>query len=114
MRCAKLLAIRLITVTSKAEVDEGQQESVSIKVQGKVVDENGVPIPGVNVKVHGTKRGAITDLDGRYTIKAKSDDVLNFSFVGYKSEQILVKGKSTLNVSLLPSSTEIDEVTVVA
>ena len=105
---------QFITVTSKAEVDEGQQESVSIKVQGKVVDENGVPIPGVNVKVHGTKRGAITDLDGRYTIKAKADDVLNFSFVGYKSEQIPVKGKSTLNVSLLPSSTEIDEVTVVA
>jgi len=103
---------QFITVTSKE--DKGEQEAEPIKIQGKVVDENGVPVPGVNVKVHGTKRGAITDLDGRYTIKAKPDDVLNFSFVGYNSEQIPIKGQTILNVSLVPSSTNLEEVTVVA
>ena len=105
---------QFITVSLKDPEKANTPEQEPIKVQGKVVDENGVPIPGVNIKIHGKKTGTMTDLDGRYTIKVSPDDVLNFSFVGYKPEQIPVKGKTTLNVNLTPSSMNLDEVTVVA
>lgn len=106
---------QFITVTLK-ETDrttESRQEE-TMKVQGKVVDENGFPVPGVNIRIHGTKQGTMTNLDGRYTVKVKPDDVLNFSFIGYRTEQIPVKGKATINLNLEPSSKNLDEVTVVA
>ena len=105
---------QFITVTSQEANRTTEPRQETIKVQGKVVDENGVPVPGVNIKIHGTKQGTMTDLDGRYTVKVKPDDVLDFSFIGYKTEQIPVKGKTTLNLSLEPSSKNLDEVTVVA
>nr|WP_289191392.1 carboxypeptidase-like regulatory domain-containing protein [Bacteroides acidifaciens] len=105
---------QFITVTSKEANRTAEPRQETIKVQGKVVDENGVPVPGVNIKIHGTKQGTMTDLDGRYTVKVKPDDVLDFSFIGYKTEQIPVKGKTTVNLSLEPSSKNLDEVTVVA
>ena len=105
---------QFITVTSKETNRTAEPRQETIKVQGKVVDENGVPVPGVNIKIHGTKQGTMTDLDGRYTVKVKPDDVLDFSFIGYKTEQIPVKGKTTVNLSLEPSSKNLDEVTVVA
>ena len=105
---------QFITVSLKDTEKANASEQEPIKVQGKVVDENGAPIPGVNIKVHGKKTGTMTDLDGRYMIKVLPDDVLNFSFIGYKAEQIPVKGQTTLNVNLTPSSMNLDEVTVVA
>lgn len=105
---------QFITVTSKESDRTTAPKQETIKVQGKVVDENGVPVPGVNIKIHGTKQGTMTDLDGRYTVKVKPDDVLDFSFIGYKTEQIPVKGKTTVNLSMEPSSKNLDEVTVVA
>ena len=83
-------------------------------MQGKVVDENGTPLPGVTVKIHAGKTGVMSDLDGHYNIKAQPDDVLTFSFIGYKTEQVPIKGKTQLSVRLEPESSNLDEVTVVA
>lgn len=109
---------QFITVTLKGanrkSMGAEQTDQEPIKVEGKVVDENGVAVPGVNIRVHGAKTGTMTNLDGRYTLKVKPDDVLDFSFIGYKNEQIPVKGKNTLNLSLEPSAKDLDEVTVVA
>lgn len=54
----------------------------NITVTGKVTDANNVPMPGVNIQVKGTTKGATTNFDGDYTINASSGDVLIFSYVG--------------------------------
>ena len=70
-------------------------------VTGKVVSsDDGYGLPGVTIQVKGTANGTVTDLDGNYSIKADSYDVLVFSFVGYKSKEVSVKGKTKINVTL--------------
>lgn len=107
---------QFITVTLKNTVRKVATSSSSgpFKVHGKVVDESGSPMPGVNIYIHGTKTGVVTNAEGRYSINTKSDDVLSFSFIGYKTEIIPIKGKETINMNLEPSSKNLDEVTVVA
>ena len=85
-----------------------------VEVTGRVVDEKGDPIPGASVIVYGTTQGVATDVDGRYTLRMQPDAVLQISFVGYKTETIPVKGKTRVNVTLNPTSENIEEVQVVA
>lgn len=62
----------------------------------------------------GTTQGVASDVEGRYTIAAKPDDVLRVSFIGYKTETVDIKGKERLNIRLNPTAENIEEVTVVA
>jgi TonB-linked SusC/RagA family outer membrane protein len=89
----------------------GQSQDVTIS--GKVVDENGLPIPGATILIKGTSNAAITDLDGNYQIKAASSGTLVFSYIGYTSAQEAVKGKKSINVKMKPSMESLDEVVVV-
>ncbi|AHM63352.1 tonB-dependent Receptor Plug domain-containing protein [Flammeovirgaceae bacterium 311] len=83
-------------------------------VSGVVSDaQNSETIPGVNVRVKNTTRGAVTDLDGRYQLQASSRDTLVFSFVGYLSEEIIVGNRTTLNVSLSPNIETLSELVVI-
>lgn len=94
-----------------------QQETSTVKliqVSGKVTDEKGNSIPGATVIIHGTTQGVATDVDGRYTLAVKPDDVLRVSFVGYKPEVVPIKGKTKVNVALNPTAENIEEVQVVA
>ena len=81
-------------------------------VTGRVVDESGEPIPGVNVLVKGTAAGTTTDLDGFYTIHCPPDGTLIFSFVGYASRENEVGGRSGLNINLQPDVMQLSEVVV--
>lgn len=85
-------------------------------IQGKVVDANtGHLLPGVNVRISGQNQGTLTNSKGEFTINVTGDvlPVLEFSFVGYESQQL--KATSTnLTLSLKPSSTDLEEVVVVA
>ncbi|WP_236025399.1 TonB-dependent receptor [Flavobacterium geliluteum] len=74
-------------------------------VKGKVVDETGASLPGVSVLVKGTQRGAVTDIEGNYTIEAKIGDVLQFSYVGLESKTVTVTGP-VVNVTLASGSGE--------
>ena len=85
-----------------------------VEVSGRVVDEKGDPIPGASVIVYGTQQGVATDINGRYVLQMQPEGVLQFSFVGYKTETIPVKGKDRVNVTLNPTSENIEEVQVVA
>lgn len=85
-----------------------------IEVTGKVTDEDGNPIPGATVLVHGTTQGGASDVDGRYTLRMKSDDVLKVSFVGYETAIIPVQGKKRVNVVLKSTTKDLEEVSVVA
>ncbi|MDD2513426.1 MAG: SusC/RagA family TonB-linked outer membrane protein, partial [Proteiniphilum sp.] len=86
----------------------------NVTVTGTVLDEQEVPLPGVTITVVGSTRGVITDVDGFYSIEAKSTDQLLFSFVGLESQTITIGNKKVLNVTLAEKIDELDEVTVVA
>jgi len=84
------------------------------EVKGHVTDENGVALPGVNVLVKGTTTGTATDASGAYVLKnVPGDGTLVFSFIGYAPQEILVAGKSTVDVTLLPDIQSLQEVVVV-
>ncbi|WP_163401063.1 SusC/RagA family TonB-linked outer membrane protein [Flavobacterium fluviatile] len=81
-------------------------------VSGKVSDKTGV-IPGVNVAIKGTKTSTYTDFDGSYSLKAKTGDVLVFSYVGMTNQQVTVGTSNTVNVTLETEAQEMNEVVVV-
>jgi len=85
-------------------------------ITGKVVssDDNS-SIPGVSIVVKGTTLGTITNMDGTYSIQVpQTTKSLVFSFVGYRTLEVLLENKSTLNITLEPDVFDVDEVVVVA
>jgi len=83
-------------------------------VTGVVTDNSNDPIPGVSILIKGTTNGTITDIDGKYSLTVPGDNaVLVYSFIGMKSQEITVGTQSTINVSLISDTEEIDEVVVV-
>nr|WP_297655844.1 TonB-dependent receptor [uncultured Prevotella sp.] len=105
---------QFITVTKGTlHVSKGAGEFYDIK--GKVVDENGVELPGVYVLLQGTKTGTTTGVNGEFSLKARKGDVLKFSFVGYKPEYADIKNpQRVLKIDLRPDAKNLDEVQVVA
>lgn len=86
----------------------------SLKVHGTVASKQGEAIPGVSIVEKGTMNGTTTSVSGEYRIELTTKDpVLVFSFVGYKSTEIKVNGKSLLNVTLEEEVQGLDEVVVV-
>ncbi len=84
-----------------------------IQVSGKVTDEKGLSLPGVTILIKGTSKGTVTDLEGSYTITVPNpENVLVFSYLGYEAQEILVAGKSAINVILKESPLELGEVLV--
>lgn len=83
-------------------------------IKGKVSDASG-PLPGVTIQIKGTKTGTSSDYDGKYTIKAKVGDVLEYSYLGYKSvRKRIKKSSSIINVTLKESENNIEEVVITA
>ncbi|WP_460966767.1 TonB-dependent receptor [Spirosoma migulaei] len=90
-------------------------EAVDQTVSGTVTDEKNAGLPGVSVVVKGTNRGSTTDANGKYklTIPDGNGVVLTFSFVGYQSQDVAVGSQTTLNVSMTPDVSALDEVVVI-
>ncbi len=82
------------------------------KVTGKVIDDLGEPMIGVSVQVKGTTSGAITDIDGNYSVNVEPGATLVFSYVGYIPQEHVVKG-GTLNVTLKEDTETLEEVVVI-
>lgn len=94
--------------------DESNISSHQTQISGKVTDENGDGLPGVNILVKGTASGTTTDRNGMYAIDlTDANATLVFSFVGYDSQEIEAGSNTHLNVSLKPSSKSLDDVVVV-
>lgn len=87
----------------------------NMQVQGIVVGESdNEPLPGVNVIVKGnSSNGTITDLDGQFTLMVPSNAILTVSYVGYKSQEVAVKGSKSLRIVLHEDTETLDEVVVV-
>jgi len=85
-------------------------------VSGTITDAtDGSSLPGVNVIIKGTSTGASSDFDGNYSIEISDENaILQFSFVGFVTQEIPVNGRSVINVALVPSAESLDEVVVTA
>ncbi len=82
-------------------------------VKGTVVDDEGMPLPGVSVIIKNTQKSTVTDFDGKYSINAGSKDVLSFSFIGFTTQEVVVGNKTTINITLNTEGKQLDEVVVV-
>ncbi|TXE13913.1 TonB-dependent receptor [Seonamhaeicola algicola] len=77
------------------------------------VQAEGMPLPGVSILVKGTSTGAVSDFDGNYAIKANTNAVLVFSYLGYETQEVAVNGKTQLNVTMQTDLSTLEEVVVV-
>ena len=91
-----------------AQIGFAQQKTVS----GTVSDVSGLPLPGVSVVIKGTSTGTQTDFDGKYTIDVLTNQVLVFSFIGTKTQEIAVTS-DVINVNMLDDVQQMDEVVVI-
>lgn len=105
------IKLTLITILFFNIVLFGQNETV---LTGTVTSaSDGIPVPGVNVIVAGTTNGTTTDFDGGYQIKVKKNDVLQFSYIGFVSQTVIIDGQTTLNILLTEDLAQLDEVVVI-
>lgn len=85
-----------------------------VKVTGTVTDETNQPVPGVNVLLKGSSNiGTVTDIEGKYTLNIPKDATLIFKFVGYKTTEVAVNGKTTVNLSIQPDVKQLEDVVVI-
>ena len=82
-------------------------------ITGNVTDLSGIPLPGVNVIVKGTKKGTSTDFDGNYTISVAAGQTLTFSYVGFKRKEVVVGSSSVYNLKMETDNAQLNEVIVV-
>ena len=85
----------------------------NVTIKGVIFDETNLPLIGATVQVKGGQAGAATDLDGKYSIQAPKNGTLVISYIGYKTQEIKIQGKTSINVTLMPDNQTLDEVVVV-
>jgi TonB-dependent starch-binding outer membrane protein SusC len=92
----------------------GAASGQSTKVSGKVTSsDDGGGIPGVNIIIKGTTQGTVTDADGVYTISADANATLVFTSIGYALQELVVGGRSTIDVTMTPDVSTLSEIVVV-
>lgn len=106
-----LILINPSQTLRKQAVQEPQQAKK--KVTGIVKDQNGEPIIGANVVEKGTTNGTVTDVDGKFSLEIEVEGVLTVSYIGYTSREVVVNGKTNLNVMLHEDTEALDEVVVI-
>ena len=110
----------VLDATLKAAGTNGQsslqevQHGKTIVVKGKVVDKGGEAVIGANILVKGTSTGAVTDLDGNYTLSVSPNATLVFSYIGMKSQTVAVNNRKQIDVTLEDEAKAIDAVVVTA
>jgi len=103
-----------IIVLSPSVVPGETQRVQSKVISGRVTDSSGAPLPGVTVAIKTTNRGTITDVDGNFSLADVRDDaILQFSFVGLKTQEVAVSGRDKMNVMMEDDSIGLEEVVAV-
>lgn len=98
---------------AREEASLGIQSDQSV-VNGRVSTETGESIPGVNILLKGTSVGTVTDVDGNYSLAVPDlTSTLVFSYIGYKSIEVPINGRTTVNVTLVEDAQSLQEVVVV-
>ncbi|HET8828053.1 MAG TPA: SusC/RagA family TonB-linked outer membrane protein, partial [Pelobium sp.] len=86
----------------------------NMQITGIVMDDQGLPLPGVAVTEKNSSKGTVTNSDGQYQISVASGSVLVFRFLGFVTEEISVGNEGVINLKMKPSATNLDEITVIA
>ncbi|TKG90760.1 SusC/RagA family TonB-linked outer membrane protein [Puteibacter caeruleilacunae] len=102
------LLLTVICLTLFQYSGYGQSKTVS----GAVKEKSGNVLPGVTVVIKGTSQGTSTDFDGKFSLNVEENSVLVFSFIGFKSQEVVVAGKSKIDLVLYPDVESIEEVVV--
>ena len=114
-----LLGLLALTPATYAEGNNNLAQTKMIQtgniiVKGKIVDERKEPLPGATIQQKGTSNGVITDVDGNFSISASSDATLTVSFIGFRSVEIPVGGRTALgNITLISEIKELDQLVVI-
>ncbi|MDT0642323.1 SusC/RagA family TonB-linked outer membrane protein [Zunongwangia sp. F363] len=106
----KFSSILTLLLAFVVQITFAQQQTV----RGTVTDEDGLPLPGVNVIIQGTSTGVQTNFDGEYAIEASMGDVLVFSFIGMETAEYTVGTNNEIDVTLSADAAQLDEVVVTA
>lgn len=104
--CKALTVLLLLAV----QLTLAQQKTIT----GTVSDESALPLPGVNIVIKGTTTGTQSDFDGNYSITSNVGDVLVFSYVGLKTQEVTVGASDTIDVTMLEDAESLDEVIITA
>jgi TonB-linked SusC/RagA family outer membrane protein len=107
----KLTKLFIFCVSSILFSFYGHAQDVTIK--GKVLDEKGLTIPGATILIKGSTAATTSDFDGVYEIKAPANGTLVISFIGYRTFQELINGRTNITVKLVSQSQDLNEVVVV-
>jgi TonB-linked SusC/RagA family outer membrane protein len=112
----KLMKKNILIIKKDPASGEAIQNSLADHtVSGKVIDDTGVGLAGVNILVKGTSTGTATDADGSYTLTLpEANGVLVFSFIGFTTQEVSVNGQTAINVTLIPDVLSLNEVVVTA
>jgi len=84
-----------------------------VTISGQVLDEKSEPLIGATVNIEGTTNAVITDLEGKFTLKALPSEKIVISYLGYKPKTVAIGKNRKFNITLDPSVTEMDEIVVV-
>ena len=107
------ISMGMVMLIFLASVMPGRALSQTL-IRGTVTEAPaGTPLPGVSVRVKGTGTGTTTSANGNYSIQAKPTDVLVFTFLGLKAQEITVGTRTTINVALSGDATSLNEVVVI-
>lgn len=111
----KITSLVLVVIFMSTGYSWGQNRDISDRtITGRITDERGEGMPGVNIQIKGTQQGTITDSDGRYRLNiANNDAVLIISFVGYVTEEVAVGNRTALDVQMTVDQKALEEVVVV-
>lgn len=103
-----------LSMPVEAMAETSIQQNTEYKVSGIVKDQNGEPIIGASVLEEGTNNGTITDIDGRFILNVSPNSTLTISYIGYKSQEVVVnQNDMSVNIQLKEDTEMIDEVVVV-
>lgn len=101
------------SVHKSSTVGSGQSTRSSVVVRGTVKDAKGEPVIGATVRPRGSKGGTVTDIDGHFEVEAPANGVLEFSYIGYKTQMVNVGGKRQLAVTMEENVNDLNETVVV-
>ena len=102
--------------STRAEIKNNtvNKEEANYYLSGKILDENGLPLPGVSVLLVGSNKHGVSDFDGQFSIELPSGKhLLRISYLGYKTQEITVENQTTVTIKMQPDLAKLDEVVIV-
>ena len=104
---------QILLFNNNPEINNNAQPNMK-RIEGVVKDDQGAPLIGASVVIKGTSKGTITDVNGRYTLEVPAHSVIQYSYIGSESKDVLVGSSSVINVQLVENVKALNEVVVTA